>query len=171
MPHLSKIISTQQAGFVPGRCIAEHGATLQTVKMLVTSQNSSSIAPLLDQEKAYDCIHPEYLSAVMIEFGIPASIINSIISLFFSTQIQVNLNGHITNAPFTQLRGLRQRDPLSTLLFNIAFDPFIRSIHQNETFRIFNLQQEAPPSLHLNHLIPPDTIKILAYADDTLVFF
>lgn len=170
MPHFSGIISPQQTGFMPRRFIAEHGATLQTVTLLATAQKSSSIALLLDQNKAYDRIHPDYLSQVMEAFGIPSTITQCIISLFFTTQIQINVNGHITQTPFTQLRGLRQGDPLSPLLFNIAFDPFIRSIQQNESFKGFDFHHEAPPPPHLLHQPAPTSVKILAYADDTLVF-
>ncbi|KAK4520293.1 uncharacterized protein ATC70_008426 [Mucor velutinosus] len=134
----------------------------------------------------------------MLQFGIPQSLTHCINSLFFSTNIQININGHITTAPLPQERGLRQDDPLSPLLFNIAFDPFLRSIQQNPTFEGFHVQQEAPPhpsptagvddlteSL-TNSSSPPDSprntpsvspthcnpikYKILAYADDTLVY-
>jgi hypothetical protein len=52
---------------------------------------------MLDQEKAYDRIHPEYLASTMKQFGIPHTLIQSIITLFFSTSIQVNVNGVISN--------------------------------------------------------------------------
>jgi hypothetical protein len=55
---------------------------------------------MLDQEKAYDRIHPEYLASIMKPFGIPSTIIQCIITLFLSTSIQVNINGHLE-------RGLR----------------------------------------------------------------
>ncbi|KAK4521393.1 uncharacterized protein ATC70_012008 [Mucor velutinosus] len=198
MPHMQQLISPQQLGFMPNRFIGEHGFTLQTTKLLATTNHSSTIALLLDQEKAYDRIHPEYLQHIMLQFGIPQSLTHCIISLFFSTNIQININGHITKAPLPQERGLRQGDPLSPLLFNIAFDPFLRSIQQNPTFEGFHVQQEAPPhpsptadvddlteSL-TNSSPPPDSprntpsvspthrnpikYKILAYADDTLVY-
>jgi xanthine/uracil/vitamin C permease (AzgA family) len=57
---------------------------------------------------------------IMEQFGIPQSITTCITTLFFSTQIQINVNGHITTQPLQQQRGLRQGDPLSPLLFNIA---------------------------------------------------
>lgn len=36
-----------------------------------------------------------------------------------------NVNGHLTPTLITQQKGLRQEDPLSPLLYNIAFDPSI----------------------------------------------
>lgn len=78
---------------------------------------------MVDQEKAYDRIHPDYLSSIMKRFGIPQSLIQSIITLFFSTNIEVNMNGYLSSRPIHQQRGLRQGDPLSPLPFNTAFDP------------------------------------------------
>lgn len=194
MPHMHKLVSPQLLGFMPNRFIGEHGFTLQT------TTHSSAIALLLDQEKAYDRIHPDYLKAIMIKFGILHTLVQSIPTLFFSTQIQININGHITTADLPQHRGLRQGDPLSPLLFNIAFDPFLRSVQQNPAFAGFHVQQEAPthtsatadmddladsfanlfsltttnpPAMPPPSSPPPSTplqYKILAYADDTLVY-
>lgn len=43
---------------------------------------SPLVAVLLDQEKAYDRIHPEYLSRVLSHFGCPSSLISSLDTLF-----------------------------------------------------------------------------------------
>jgi hypothetical protein len=144
-PVLSTRISSQQLGFMPGRFIADHGVTLQAISMIATHSRSSTVALLLDQEKAYDRINPEYLAQIMEEFGIPQSITTCITTLFFSTEVQINVNGHITSQPLQQQRGLRQGDPLSPLLFNIAFDPFLRCINQDPNFTGFDYQVEAPP--------------------------
>ena len=146
MPHFSKCISPNQLGFMPGRFIADHGLTVNCIKMIAHQHRSTSIGLLLDQEKAYDRIHPCYLRKIMSAFNVPDILINSIASLFFSTLIQVNVNGHLTQSKIPQLRGLRQGDPLSPLLFNIAFDPFIRSISQNTAFTGFHLPNEIPSS-------------------------
>lgn len=209
MPIMNKLISPHQLGFMPNRFIGEHGLTATVIQAFAQNIDSPSIGLLLDQEKAYDRIHPEYLQLIMHQFGIPATLITSIINLFFSTQISVNINGNLTSQPITQQRGLRQGDPLSPLLYNIAFDPFLRLIHQNNNFTGFDIQQELQdhdehspvddiadalnnlflqPSPvtdndlnHLSHNVSnlslrhhhephPANVKILAYADDTLVF-
>jgi hypothetical protein len=64
---------------MPGNFIAEHGMTVQAIKMLANQQQfSTSIGLLLDQEKAYDRIHPTDLSVIMARFGIPETMIISI---------------------------------------------------------------------------------------------
>ncbi|KAK4520348.1 peroxisomal targeting signal 2 receptor [Mucor velutinosus] len=201
MPFMNKIICLQQSGFMPGHFIVDNGMILNNTCLIAAETSSDSIALLLDQEKAYDRIHPDYLWSVMHRFNLPTNIIHSLMNLLFSTQIHININGHISTSSITQQRGIRQGDPISPLLFNIAFDPFLRSIQQDPQFTGFNLHTEAPsPTNHttsddisvpMQQLFPdidglavsPDTpaspvspsstplaVKILAYADDTLVY-
>ncbi|KAG2189845.1 hypothetical protein INT46_009976 [Mucor plumbeus] len=192
MQYVNKCISTNQMGFIPKRFIGEQGMIVQCLQEIASSSRSESIALLLDQQKAYDRIHFDYLQSCMSAFNIPPSIIRSITSLFSSTMIQVNVNGFLT-APFQQLRGLRQGDPLSPLLFNITFDPLLRSIHNSADITGFELQREALPTFATqvhqltnsfdsltfqetnNTNLSADasssnkSVKIIAYADDTLV--
>lgn len=197
MPDMNKIISPQQSGFMPGRFIGDNGMILHNTRLIASEQSSESIALLLDQEKAYDRIHPDYLRAIMQRFNMPTNIIHSLLTLFFSTRIHININGHISANHIMQNRGIRQGDPISPLLFNIAFDPFLRSIHQNTQYTGFHFPTEAPStpnmasddiSVSLQRMFsttvapasPPShtpaspstplAVKILAYADDTLVY-
>ncbi|OAD67876.1 hypothetical protein PHYBLDRAFT_102335, partial [Phycomyces blakesleeanus NRRL 1555(-)] len=57
---------------------------------------SSGIGLLLDQEKAYDRVRPEYLRQVLQHFDFHPSLVTRISQLFFSTQIQINVNGHLS---------------------------------------------------------------------------
>jgi len=176
MPYFTKCISSNQLGFIPGRFIADHGLTVNSIKMIAHHHRSSSIGLLLDQEKAYDRIHPKYLRHVLDAFNVPPGISLCIISLFFSTDISVNVNGHITSSPILQHRGLRQGDPLSPLLFNIAFDPFVRSISQNSAFSGFHLPTEVRSSLSVDDIIEDlaglfEGIHITSTVEDLVVSF
>jgi hypothetical protein len=184
MPYLSARISANQIGFMPGRFIAENGQILQNIQTLATHHKSTRIALCLDQEKGYDRVHPDYLSNIIKAFNIPQTLIHSITSLFFSTSIQVNVNCYLTE-PIIQQRGLRQGDLLSPLLFNIAFDPFLRTVHNSPEIQGFDFHLEShTPSLPISSTVPPPStplptpptpqntlppVKILAYADNSLV--
>ncbi|CAO3569417.1 unnamed protein product [Mortierella alpina] len=77
--------------------------------------------------------------------------------LFFSTEITLNINGH-ASSEFTQARGLRQGDPLSPLLFNLAFEPLLAYI-------------QSAQDLHGITIPGRDTaIKLSAFADDLLIY-
>ncbi|KAG1142122.1 hypothetical protein G6F38_007956 [Rhizopus arrhizus] len=176
MNTLETKICQHQLGFMPGRFIGENGRILQLAMTAASISRSSAVGMLLDQEKAYDRVHPDYLSQVLSRFGVPPQLNNSIMNLFFSTQVSINVNGFLTK-PFQAQRGLRQGDPLSPLLFNLAFDPFLRLIDQDASFQGFNFAPPQfvepppphPPYSNIPSASTPPAVKALAYADDVLV--
>ncbi|KAG1062166.1 hypothetical protein G6F42_027486 [Rhizopus arrhizus] len=124
---------------------------------------------------------------VLQQFGFPASLVASISHLFFSTRISVSINGWL-GSPFTQGRGLRQGDPLSPLLFNLAFEPLLRTIlacsqlqgvamssHNRPPLakQIERVSSQIPLSLRhdfLRNSTDPPKVKLLSYADDLEIF-
>ncbi|KAG0928771.1 hypothetical protein G6F30_012252 [Rhizopus arrhizus] len=140
MSVFSSRISPHQMGFMPQRFIGEHGRLLQLIMSSVSIQKSSAVGLLLDQEKAYDRVHPEYLSQVMRRFGVPAQL------SFYST----------TWSP--------------SRLFVVASSADGSSTDGSSADDLFPAPVEAdPPSVDpAGHSPPP--VKILAYADDVLVF-
>ncbi|KAG1313020.1 hypothetical protein G6F64_002566 [Rhizopus arrhizus] len=88
-------------------------------------QKRPEIGLLLDQEMAYDRVHPLYLRQTMLAFGFSPSLVHSLESLFFGNAVRIDINGYFTNRIY-QRRDLRQGNPLSPLLFNIALEQFLR---------------------------------------------
>ncbi|KAG1253599.1 hypothetical protein G6F68_011260 [Rhizopus microsporus] len=153
------------------RFIADNGALVNLAIEQASIRNSDEVGLLCDQEKAYDRIHPDYLRAVLIQFGFPEQFVQSITSLFYGTSMRVNVNGHLT-LPVTLRRGLRQGDPISPILFNLAIEPLNRAINDSTSIQGF-----LPPSLSLPNIRDPlhgpsslQPLKVLAYADDLLIF-
>ena len=112
---------------------------------------------MLDMEKAYDRVHPGYLSAVLSKLGFSERLVRIIDSLFFRTKVTINLNGHLAPS-FTQRRGLRQGDPLSPLLFNVALEPLLRSMDKHPGIRGIQITPASRP------------VPFTAYADDVLLY-
>ncbi|CEP08986.1 hypothetical protein [Parasitella parasitica] len=121
MTHLSARICTMQMGFMQNRFIGEQqGMIVQCLQEIATASASSTIAHLLDQEKAYDRVHLDYLRACMAAFHIPTALTTAIINSFSSTTGTVNVSGFLSPS-FQQRRGPGQGDPLSPFVFNSAF--------------------------------------------------
>ena len=108
---LPPLIMLYQTGFLPNRFIADNRLLVRLImEQAKQHSNSKAIRLMLDFEKAYDRIHPMYLSRVLEKFSLPASTIKSIHRLFFNTKICININGYLSNT-IIQHRGLRQGDP------------------------------------------------------------
>lgn len=163
-PMMKKVINPYQTGFIPQRFIGDNGLALSMIIEQAQGYHIPGVGLLLDQEKAYDRVHPVYLGKVMAALGFPSTSIKCLTSLFFGNQVTININGYFTKS-IHQQRGLRQGDPLSPLLFNIAMEPFLLSILQDVQFQGF-----LPPS-GTTEPSPycPTPIKCLAYADDVCV--
>lgn len=74
---------------------------------LAQSFKFTGIVLLLDQEKACDRVHPDYLRVCLGRFGIPAKLVSCIISLFFfQSTLCVNVNGFLSGST-PQGHGLR----------------------------------------------------------------
>ncbi|KAK4519252.1 uncharacterized protein ATC70_009484 [Mucor velutinosus] len=146
-----------------------------------------NVSVLLDQEKAYNRVNPTYLRIVLHQFGFPASLVESVSSLFFGTHISLSINGWL-GAPIQQQRGHRQGNPLSPLLFNLAFEPFLRTILACSELRGMAMSTDGRPRIaermevassqipratsddFLRAPVLPPRVKLLSYADDLEVF-
>jgi hypothetical protein len=91
----NKLINPYQTGFLPKRLISDNGWVSNTMMTHLRAEapQKPAVAVLLDQEKAYDRVHPEYLRKTMIRFGIPVNLTNVLMSLFFGTKVSISING------------------------------------------------------------------------------
>ncbi|KAG1137330.1 hypothetical protein G6F37_009844 [Rhizopus arrhizus] len=85
--------------------------------------------------------------------------------------MQVNVNGHLI-LPVPLGRGLRQGDPIRTILFSLVLELLIRAIKDSQRIQGF-----LPLSLSLPTIRDPlygpsslQPVKVLAYANDLLIF-
>jgi len=155
--HASQIVHLDQAGFIPGRLIFDH---VQLAKAIlnyaeVTEENSAIVA--LDQEKAYDKIRHNYLWKTLEAFHLPQPFICTIQALYNNTYTKVAING-IFSRTYRVSCGVRQGDPLSCPLFNLAIEPLACCICANP-----NIKGIVIPGIE-------NAIKVTLFADDTNLF-
>lgn len=151
------IIHADQAGFMTGRSIFDQVKLADLMTHYAdTTEDCCGAIVALDQEKAYDKISHTYLWAVMEKFNVPQHFIQTVCSLYENAKTLVIINGE-SSETFRVTRGVRQGDPLSCLLFNIAIEPLACMIRKSD------LKGFAVPGA-------PERILIKLFADDTTVY-
>ncbi|KAF5367236.1 hypothetical protein D9615_010673 [Tricholomella constricta] len=150
------IIHPSQAGFIKGRQISDQTKLIRLMMHYAEETDQDGLIITLDQEKAYDKIKHDYLWKTLKKFNIPEEFIKPIRSLYESAETKIMINGYLS-FPWKITRGVRQGDPLSCLLFDLAIEPLAASIRASmlEGFKI-----------------PGNEEKLIAnlFADDTTIF-
>ncbi len=150
------LIHRAQAGFVPGRKIHNHTQLARLMMTWAESKQANGAIVALDQEKAYDKIAHDYLWRVLHKFRIPMSLIRLIQSLYANAETSVMVNG-ILSRSYRIYRGVRQGDPLSCLLFDLAIEPLSAMIRKSD-IEGFNIPR------------CEEVLKAVLFADDTTVY-
>ncbi|OJT14670.1 Transposon TX1 uncharacterized 149 kDa protein [Trametes pubescens] len=150
------IVHPAQAGFVPGRRLRNHTQLARMMIAWAEAKEVNGAIVALDQEKAYDKISHDYLWRVLECFGVPKEFTEIIKSLYANAVTSVVING-VTSEAYRIYRGVRQGDPLSCLLFDLAIEPLSAMIRSSD-IRGFNI-----PNC-------PTTLKATLFADDTTVY-
>ena len=111
----------------------------------------------LDMEETFASVSWVYLFKVLELFNFGNSFIHWMQVLYRDAKVCVINNGFATNY-FNLCKGVRQGDPRSPYLFNIAVEVLALNIINNKRIKGIN---------NNNDLI----IKICQYTDDIIVFF
>ncbi len=151
-----EIIHRAQAGFVPGRKIHNHTQLARMMMSWAEANNADGAIVALDQEKAYDRIDHAYLWRVLEKFGFPTPFIQLVQSLYKHAETSVMINGFLSK-PYRIHRGVRQGDPLSCLLFDLAIEPLSAMIRKSG-IKGFDIPK------------CDEVLKAVLFADDTTVY-
>ncbi len=150
------IIHKSQAGFVPGRKIYNHTQLTKMMMYWAEKNDEDGAIIALDQEKAYDKVAHDYLWRVLAKFRIPNRFIKMTQSLYRNAKTSIMINGVLSRA-YQIFRGVRQGDPMSCLLFDLAIEPLSAMIRQSE-IKGFSI-----PRCN-------EALKAVLFADDTTVY-
>jgi hypothetical protein len=120
------------------------------------NRKSKGAILLLDQEKAFDRVKWSFMMKILECNGFPPFIINWVKILYSSPSSSIKINNHI-GPSFPLLRGVRQGDCISPVLFTLCIESLAIAIRESP------LHGFTIPSTNIS-------IKTLLYADDTAIF-
>lgn len=140
----------------PTKKIAELNLILREIHANLKHWGEGALVSV-DFTKAYDTLNHDFLFEVLNRMNFAGKLQTYIKKIYSNPKSKILVNGHLSQEISLQ-RGVRQGDPLSTLLFILATDPLLRMINQEALFPGVSLQGYR------------DIFKTPTYADDlTLV--
>jgi hypothetical protein len=132
------LVHPDQAGFLPGRSITDQIHLASTFIEYAEDEIQNGALVALDQEKAYDKVSHSYLWKTLEAFNIPTTFINTVRYLYTGAETCVIINGEVSS-PYTLTRGVRQGDPLSCLLFDLAIEPLAEMLRSSPKLSGFEI--------------------------------
>ncbi|KAK7881340.1 hypothetical protein WMY93_029749 [Mugilogobius chulae] len=115
---------SRQRGFAKGPGCAENILIIDRLHSAAKSRARSLGAAFIDLSKAFDSVSHQLIFEVLERKGVDQLIINVVRSAYSGACTMVKTLGGST-APIPILSGVKQGDPLSPILFNLALDPFM----------------------------------------------
>jgi len=157
-PRLKDIISPNQNAFIQGRTIHDNFKFVQRAAVYLKKNKTPMALLKLDISKAFDTVAWPFLLDTLRAFGFGDRWRRWTATLLSSASSRILLNG-TPGRPIRHLRGVRQGDSLSPMLFIIAMEVFARLLKVAVDERLLRPQQ----SLVIKH-------QCSIYADDVIIF-
>ncbi|KAG8235789.1 hypothetical protein J437_LFUL016121 [Ladona fulva] len=144
-----------QKGFIPGTegCF-EHNFALNCALEDARRNSKEIVIAWLDLADAFGSVPHAHIVRTLLEMAMPNSLVRLISNLYEEIETRIEASGGTTE-PIKLTKGVRQGDPLSPLLFNLAIEPMLRAA----------LARQATAG----YKIGGTTLCALAYADDVVL--
>ena len=152
---LDSIIVCDQTCSIPGRSISSNIVTLRDTLDYIEKTGETGILVSLDQEKAFDRVDRVFLMDLLSRFGFGPDFCNWLKTFYTDASMQIILNGWLTQK-IPLLRGVRQGDPLSPLLYILCVEVLACQIRNSPNIKGFLLPGAKGRQF-----------KVRQYADDT----
>ena len=148
-------------GFVQDRLLCENVLLATELVKDFNDQGPTTKGCLkIDISKAYDNLHWDFLLKVLTALDLPEMFVEWIKECISTPSYNIAINGEMKGF-FPGQKGLRQGDPISSLLFVIAMDVLSKMLDRGAIEGRFGIHPECDAPL----------ITHLSFADDVLIFF
>jgi hypothetical protein len=151
LPVLPTLIGQYQTCNVPGRSIFDN------LTFMRNNMEFDGAVLSIDQAGAFNNVDHQYMLSVLEKYGIPEHIRNYIRIMYSNIMVLVNVGGELVG-PIQFQKGVKQGDPVASILYILAFEPFLRRAHQ----KMLDIKPSPFPE-------SPET-NISSYADDVNLF-
>ncbi|KAG7563624.1 Reverse transcriptase domain [Arabidopsis suecica] len=158
---LPSVISHSQSAFLPGRQLSENVLLASEIIQGYNRRNISPRAMLkVDLRKAFDSVRWDFILSTLKAIGIREKYIGWITECICTPSFSICVNGQ-SHGFFKSSRGLRQGDPLSPYLFDLAMEVFYKLLLSRFHSGYISFHPKTS-ELEISHLM---------FADDVMVFF
>jgi hypothetical protein len=144
-------LNPRQRGFIKVQGCAENTNLVRLALEFSKKENKPIAVAFLDLAKAFDTVSHHHIIAALRRFEVHPHMVDVVVDLYTNTGTTFKI-GLQTSGDIAITQGVKQGDPLSPLLFNIALDPL---------FCVIDAEGEA------FSFGPGVSLGSVAYADDT----
>ena len=155
---MSKLVNSAQTAYTSGRYIGENTRLVYDLIHWTKNNKKPGMILAADFEAAFESVAWNYLQSVINEMNFGPNLKHMLNYLYFNTEnhSRILLNGHLGKKIHLQ-RGVRQGDPASGYLFNLAVSILGEQISSSTSLTGVKIDHNCE-------------IRISQYADDTILF-
>lgn len=157
---MEHLVGPLQSSFIKGRQILDGALIASEIIESCKRQKTKATLLKLDFHKAFDSLSWNFLDWVQEQMGFPPKWRSWIKACVMSASASILINGSPTQ-PIKLHKGLRQGDPLSPFLFNLAVETLNLILMKGCELRLWEGINARPNGIMVTHL---------QYADDTIIF-
>ena len=151
---MATVISETQTAYLKGRMINDNiRAMIMALNAANEDENVDGLLVSLDAKKAFDSVEHSYIIKCLEKVGL-SSFVGIFKILYRDLSSDIIINGKIVKG-FRILRGVKQGDALSCVLFIICMEPLLRNIEANDAIEKIYVDS-------VSDYLP----KVMSYADD-----